>query len=225
MIIEIEPCIFGCTASAIFLKGRIAMKKIISLVLALSTLIGILPMNALAAEGAFTAQSTNGSDALGGYDRLEGLMEESHTHDYTPSVTLPTCTETGYTTYTCSCGDSYVADQIPALDEHVWGDWSEVNAPTCDAEGKDQRVCESCDLKQYRDTRITGDPGKILVSDPVSREDLAGKKILLIGVSITYGVNTTKTYGAYLAESLGVSIINKGVSGSGYCSGGAMQTN
>ena len=29
-------------------------------------------------------------------------------------VTAPTCTEQGYTTYTCSCGDSYVADYVNA---------------------------------------------------------------------------------------------------------------
>ncbi len=36
-------------------------------------------------------------------------------HKYQKEVTSPTCTEKGYTTYTCSvCGDSYVADYIPA---------------------------------------------------------------------------------------------------------------
>ena len=31
-------------------------------------------------------------------------------HKYTATVTPATCTTTGYTTYTCSCGDSYVSD-------------------------------------------------------------------------------------------------------------------
>ncbi|MGN1017562.1 MAG: leucine-rich repeat protein, partial [Oscillospiraceae bacterium] len=38
-----------------------------------------------------------------------------HTHSYTAVVTAPTCTEGGYTTYTCACGDSYVNDHIDAL--------------------------------------------------------------------------------------------------------------
>jgi len=38
----------------------------------------------------------------------------AHTHNYTPAVTAPTCTEQGYTTYTCDCGDSYVDDYVPA---------------------------------------------------------------------------------------------------------------
>ncbi len=36
-------------------------------------------------------------------------------HDYISAVTPPTCTEQGYTTYTCECGDTYVADEVDAL--------------------------------------------------------------------------------------------------------------
>ena len=36
-------------------------------------------------------------------------------HTYTPVVTAPTCTTGGYTTYTCDCGHSYVADEVSAL--------------------------------------------------------------------------------------------------------------
>lgn len=38
-----------------------------------------------------------------------------HTHAYAAVVTVPTCTEAGFTTYTCACGDTYVADEVPAL--------------------------------------------------------------------------------------------------------------
>ena len=33
-------------------------------------------------------------------------------HNYTTKVTAPTCTEQGYTTYTCGCGDTYIADYV-----------------------------------------------------------------------------------------------------------------
>ena len=42
-----------------------------------------------------------------------------HEHSYTAVVTAPTCTEGGYTTYTCECGDSYIADETAALG-HSW---------------------------------------------------------------------------------------------------------
>lgn len=35
-------------------------------------------------------------------------------HEYNAVVTTPTCTEQGYTTYTCECGDSYVDDYVDA---------------------------------------------------------------------------------------------------------------
>ena len=46
-----------------------------------------------------------------------------HVHAYETVVTAPTCTEDGFTTYTCACGESYVADEVDALGhnyvEHV----------------------------------------------------------------------------------------------------------
>ena len=43
------------------------------------------------------------------------VAEPAHEHSYEAVVTEPTCTEAGYTTYTCECGDSYIADETAAL--------------------------------------------------------------------------------------------------------------
>ncbi|MBQ9838934.1 MAG: hypothetical protein IJO56_05530 [Oscillospiraceae bacterium] len=48
--------------------------------------------------------------------------ELQHTHNYTAVVTAPTCSDRGYTTYTCSCNDSYVGDYVDSLG-HDWGDY------------------------------------------------------------------------------------------------------
>ncbi len=55
-------------------------------------------------------------------DPLTLVMEA---HAYVPSVTEPTCTEKGYTTYLCTvCNDSYQADFVDALG-HAYADtWS-----------------------------------------------------------------------------------------------------
>ncbi len=42
-------------------------------------------------------------------------VTEPHVHSYTGSITEPTCTDSGYTTYTCDCGDSYIGDYVDAL--------------------------------------------------------------------------------------------------------------
>ncbi|MCD8006563.1 MAG: hypothetical protein LUF29_06270, partial [Oscillospiraceae bacterium] len=54
----------------------------------------------------------------------------------------PTCTEKGYTTYTCSvCGDTYVADETEALG-HSYE--AVVTAPTCTEKGYTTYTCSVC---------------------------------------------------------------------------------
>ena len=44
------------------------------------------------------------------------LTPKAHSHSYTQVVVTPTCTERGYTTYTCSvCGDSYKGSYVDPL--------------------------------------------------------------------------------------------------------------
>ena len=53
-----------------------------------------------------------------GNDCLTGAnihFMDQHIHSYAAVVTAPTCTSDGYTTYSCSCGESYKTDFIGAL--------------------------------------------------------------------------------------------------------------
>ena len=43
----------------------------------------------------------------------------NHTHAYTATVIDPTCTEMGYTTYSCSCGDTYVGEYSDATGHKI----------------------------------------------------------------------------------------------------------
>ena len=52
-----------------------------------------------------------------------------HEHSYTAVVTAPTCTTGGFTTYTCDCGDSYIADETAALGH----EWKGTGCNRCDA--------------------------------------------------------------------------------------------
>ena len=84
-------------------------------------------------------------------------------HDYQPDVTDPTCTEGGYTTYTCSrCGDTYVGDQVPAAG-HTPGEPQQENyvAGTCVSPAKwnDVVYCTKCEAKLSTTPRTgTKDP-------------------------------------------------------------------
>ena len=71
-------------------------------------------------------------------------------HDYDIIVTPPTCTEGGFATYTCSvCGDSYTADETPALG-HVFDEWTVVEEPSFTSEGLEKHVCTRCGLEETR---------------------------------------------------------------------------
>ncbi|WP_243421275.1 hypothetical protein [Pseudoflavonifractor phocaeensis] len=59
-------------------------------------------------------------------------------------MTAPTCTEMGYTTYTCiRCGDTYKGDYTDAAG-HQPGDWIIDKEPTTDSEGSKHKECEVC---------------------------------------------------------------------------------
>ncbi len=64
------------------------------------------------------------------------------THTYESAITAPTCTEAGYTTYTCTvCGDSYIAYKVSAIG-HSYN--SVVTAPTETTQGYTTHTCINC---------------------------------------------------------------------------------
>ncbi len=85
--------------------------------------------------------------------------EAEHRHDYSTNVTSPTCTEQGYTTYTCACGEYYQSDYANALG-HLFTAYKSNNDATQSKDGTETAICDrnGCNT---RDTRT--DPGSILV--------------------------------------------------------------
>lgn len=86
--------------------------------------------------------------------------DEEHTHDYQAEVTAPTCTEQGYTTYTCpEDGESYVGNYVPALG-HAPAEAVRENetAATCVSEGSYDSVvyCSRCGEELSRE-KVTVD--------------------------------------------------------------------
>ena len=74
-------------------------------------------------------------------------VETEHVHNYTSVVTAPTCEDKGYTTYTCTCGDSYTADETKATG-HSYK--TTTVAPTTSSKGYDLHECKVCG-KSYKD--------------------------------------------------------------------------
>jgi len=80
---------------------------------------------------------------------LEKLTGE-HVHSYTANVTAPTCTEKGYTTHTCACGDSYVDSYVNALG-HAWDAGTVTKEPTETEKGEKTFTCTRCGATQKED--------------------------------------------------------------------------
>ena len=92
-------------------------------------------------------------------------------HNYKAIITAPTCTEQGYTTYICHCGDSYISNYVNALGHNVVID--EKVAPTCTTngltEGKHCSVCNEVLVKQNI-IKATGHDYTTVVTKPKCQE-------------------------------------------------------
>ena len=80
---------------------------------------------------------------------------EAHEHSYTDVVTAPTCTEKGYTTHTCSCGDSYVDTYTDALG-HAWDGGTVTKQPTATETGIRTYTCTRCNATKTETIPATG---------------------------------------------------------------------
>ncbi|MCD8117860.1 MAG: hypothetical protein LUE21_12295, partial [Oscillospiraceae bacterium] len=113
------------------------------------------------------------------------MMEELSTNDlvipatghtYVAVVTEPTCTEGGYTTYTCSvCGDSYTGDETEATG-HTESEAVTENevAATCTEDGSYDSVvyCTVCGEELSRDT-VTVDATGHTAGEAVTENEVA----------------------------------------------------
>ena len=88
------------------------------------------------------------------------------THSYTSKVVAPTCTEQGYTLYTCSvCSASY-KDNYTDAKGHSWNSGTVTTAATCEKAGIKTYTCTVCKTTKtetiaalghsYKETKIAG---------------------------------------------------------------------
>ena len=103
-----------------------------------------------AADGSYAVTLADASFTKANQDKLttsvSGVSVEiknPHTHSYDKVVTAPTCTEDGYTTYTCACGDTYKADEVK-VSGHEWDDGVVTTQPTESAAGVRTYTCATC---------------------------------------------------------------------------------
>ena len=104
-------------------------------------------------------------------DHFETDVISATGHSRNTVVTDPTCTEQGYTTHTCHCGDTYVDTYVDALD-HSFTDYKSNNNATCTADGTETAKCDRCEKIHTRteEGSATGHSHDTVVTDPTCTE-------------------------------------------------------
>ena len=113
-------------------------------------------------------------------------------HKYDKVVTAPTCTEKGYTTYTCSvCGDSYAADYVDALG-HSYSEaefvWTEDSSAEYGWTVTAAKTCANCSDKLIAEVTITRTSYKELVASAVFTDGSTASDTKIICGDITLAV-------------------------------------
>lgn len=90
----------------------------------------------------FVVEELNG-ESINSYEINADGSETEINHIYKSNVQLPTCTLSGFTTYICSCGDSYTDNEVPA-NGHTDSKWIIDKASSCSAEGSKHIECTVC---------------------------------------------------------------------------------
>ena len=125
--------------------------------------------------------------------------ESACEHDYSAVVTPPTCTEKGYTTYTCgNCGHNYTADEVKA-NGHTMGAWYVVDAGTCKVNGTQRRDCSACDHYETKEGSKGDHSYTKVVTPPTCTQD-GYTTYTCIHCGNSYTADTVKTNGHAMGD-------------------------
>ena len=101
------------------------------------------------------------------YNATIHFMECSH--NYNSVVTLPTCTEQGYTTYNCECGYSYVGDYVNATGHTLT--WHTLSVVSCQTDGVKHGYCNDCSYFEVETTPSTGHVYNLAITPPTCTQN------------------------------------------------------
>ena len=121
------------------------------------------------------------------------VLKNALGHEEKAEITPPTCTEMGYTTWTCTrCHESHKGEYTKATG-HKAGDWIVDQEPTTTSAGKRHTVCVTCgevleteELEKYYQQAVTDTKGEavtgvylIIVTDTATGNPVQGAAVTL----------------------------------------------
>ncbi len=132
-----------------------------------------------------------------GFKEERAIPVLSHTHNYITTTIEPTCTERGYTKYTCEkCGNSYNADYEKPLGHDYSTEWIVDKEATCTETGIKSHHCTRCEAKTDETEIPLADHNYV---DGVCT--VCGNKTIEEATGLEYTLSTDKTY--YIVSELG----------------------
>lgn len=87
--------------------------------------------------------STDAPSSQNNITNVSSKLPEAHEHAYTKKVVKATCTQDGYTKYTCKCGETYKDNETKKLG-HDYSEWEIIKEATTTTKGEKKCVCERC---------------------------------------------------------------------------------
>ncbi len=139
------------------------------------------------------------------YGNIDYIKMTEHYHEYKETVVAPTCTEKGYTLYSCSCTDSYTENETAATG-HTYTDV--VTAPTCTEKGYTTHTCACGDT--YTDAEVVA-TGHAYDNDSDADCNTCGETRTVETTPETKpdgGDNTDKKGGCGSAKSSGLALVS-----------------
>lgn len=133
----------------------------------------------------------------------------THTHSYNQTVVAPTCTDKGYTSNTCVCGDSYTDNETEATGHKLVEYAKDLTAyskfttvfPTAKTKGYTTATCANCgkDVFKYDEVSVMT-PGTYVL-DAKDLDGIAKKDYINGQVKVVNGVFAAHLSSTYKTES------------------------
>lgn len=130
----------------------------------------------------------------------QSSKKEQHTHSYSTTVTNATCTEQGFTTYICSCGNTYNSDYVSANGHTEVVDCA-VAATTTSTGLTEGKHCSACGT-----VLIAQQTTPIIELSPAERSSL---KVVGSGQDYTLWYKISNTYNICRINSVDYSISSR----------------
>ena len=124
----------------------------------------------------------------------------THEHEYTEEVVAPTCTESGYTIFTCECGQTHNGLEVDALG-HSFSEWTITKEATFEEKGSKERECSVCKEKEVEEIPVNNNGITITIKYEDKEENIKIEKGTIVGKEMVSLLDQVQIEGLYYDDN------------------------